>query len=306
MHKKLFCFGFGYTAKALAARLAGEGWRIIGTTMSPEKADAMRAIGVAPVVWRGDALDEAALEDATAILISTPPSDAGCPALLSAQGLIAATRDRLKWIGYLSTNGVYGDHGGAWVDEDSALKATSARARRRIVAEEAWAEFCRRHNLPLAIFRLPGIYGPGRSALDAVRNGVAKRINKPGQVFNRMHVDDIAAGLAASLHAPEQQGVYNFADDEPAPQQNVVAYACQLLSVEPTPLTEIEDAGLSEAAMGFYADNKRVSNRRMKSALEIELKYPTYREGLSNILNASSAYQSCGASLSSSAKSDCV
>jgi nucleoside-diphosphate-sugar epimerase len=289
MHKTLFCFGFGYTAKALAARLAGKDWRIIATTRSPEKTDAMRAIGVAPVVWRGDALDEAALEDATAILISTPPSEAGCPALLSAQGPIAATRNSLKWIGYLSTNGVYGDHGGAWIDEDSALKATSARARRRIAAEEAWADFCRRHNLPLAVFRLPGIYGPGRSALDAVRNGVAKRINKQGHVFNRMHVDDIAAGLAASLHAPEQQGVYNFADDEPAPQQDVVAYACQLLGVEPPPLTTIEDAGLSEAAMGFYRDSKRVSNRRMKNTLETELKYPTYREGLSAIFKDEAA-----------------
>ncbi len=288
MHKKLFCFGFGYTAKALAARLADEGWRITGTTRSPDKADAMRASGiaasgVAPVVWRGDEIDAGALEDATAILISTPPSDAGCPALLSAQGPIAAKRDSVKWIGYLSTNGVYGDHGGAWVDEDSTLKAISARAHRRIAAETAWGIFCRRHNLPLAVFRLPGIYGPGRSALDAVRSGTAKRINKQGQVFNRMHVDDIAAGLAASLRAQEQQGVYNFADDEPAPQQDVVAYACQLLGVAPPPLTAIEDARLSEAAMGFYRDNKRVSNRRMKSALEIELKYPTYREGLSDI-----------------------
>jgi nucleoside-diphosphate-sugar epimerase len=288
LHKRLFCFGFGYTAKALAARLASEGWRIIGTVRSPEKADTIRSGDVAPVVWSGDALDEAALENVTAILVSTPPSGAGCPALLSAQDAIAARCDNVKWIGYLSTNGVYGDHGGAWVDEDSALKATSARARRRIAAEAAWGIFCRRHGLPLAVFRLPGIYGPGRSALDAVRNGVAKRINKPGQVFNRMHVDDIAASLAsslaASLHAPEQQGVYNFADDEPAPQQDVVAYACQLLGVEPPPLTAIEDVGLSQAAMSFYADNKRVSNRRMKSALAIELKYPTYREGLSAIL----------------------
>jgi nucleoside-diphosphate-sugar epimerase len=284
LHKRLFCFGFGYTAKALAARLASEGWRIIGTVRSPEKADTIRSGDVAPMVWRGDALDEAVLEGVTAILVSTPPSGAGCPALLSAHDAIAARCDNVKWIGYLSTNGVYGDHGGAWVDEDSALKATSARARRRIAAEEAWAEFCERHSLPLAVFRLPGIYGPGRSALDAVRNGVAKRINKQGQVFNRMHVDDIVAGLAASLHAPKQQSVYNFADDEPAPQQDVVAYACQLLSTEPPPLTAIEDAGLSQAAMSFYTDNKRVSNRRMKSTLAIELKYPTYREGLSAIL----------------------
>ncbi len=289
MHKTLFCFGFGYTAKALAARLAGKGWRIIGTTRSPEKANALRASGATPVVLRADTLDEGALDDATAILISTPPSEAGCPALISAPGAIAANSDSLKWIGYLSTNGVYGDHGGAWVDENSVLKATTARAHRRIAAEAAWGIYCRRHGLPLTVFRLPGIYGPGRSTLDAVRDGAAKRINKQDQVFNRMHVDDIAAGLAASLHAPEQQGVYNFADDEPAPQQDVVAYACQLLGVEPPPLTAIEDAGLSPAAMSFYMDNKRVSNRHMKSTLKIELKYPTYREGLSDIFKKETA-----------------
>ncbi len=292
MHKKLFCFGFGYTAKAFAACLAGEGWRIIGTTRSQEKADAMRASGVAPVVWRGDALDKGALEDVTAILISTPPSEAGCPALLSAQDAIAAKRDNLKWIGYLSTNGVYGDHGGAWVNEASALNGQSARARQRIAGEEAWEEFCRRHKLPLTIFRLPGIYGPGRSVLDTVRAGMAKRINKQGQVFNRMHIDDIAANLAsslasslaASLCTPADHGVYNFADDEPAPPQDVVAYACQLLGAEPPPLIAIEDAALSDMAMSFYTDNKRVSNQRMKSALGMVLKYPTYREGLSAIL----------------------
>ncbi len=290
MHKTLFCFGFGYVAKALAARLADEGWRIIGTTRSQEKAGAMRAGGVAPVVWRGDDLDADALDGATAIIISTPPAEAGCPALLSANNAIAAERDTIKWIGYLSTNGVYGDHDGGWVDEDSALNGRSARARQRIAAEEAWEEFCQRHDLPLTIFRLPGIYGPGRSALDAVRTGTAKRINKPGQVFNRMHVDDIAAGLAANLRAPAKYGVYNFADDEPAPQQDVVAYACALLGLEPPPLIAVEDAGLSEAAMSFYTDNKRVSNQRMKSALAIELKYPTYREGLSAILKEEAVY----------------
>ncbi len=289
MHKTLFCFGFGYTAKALAVRLADKDWRIAGTTRSRDKAEAMRASGITPVLLQGDIIDASALEDATAIIISTPPSEAGCPALLSAQSAITEKRHSLKWIGYLSTNGVYGDHGGAWVDEESALNGKSARACRRIEAEDAWRRFCENHELPLTIFRLPGIYGPGRSALDAVRAGKAKRINKQGQVFNRMHVDDIAAGLAASLRTPMDYSVYNFADDEPSPPQDVVAYACALLNVEPPPLAAIENAGLSEMALSFYTDNKRVSNQRMKNALGIALNYPTYREGLSAILKEEAA-----------------
>jgi nucleoside-diphosphate-sugar epimerase len=194
----------------------------------------------------------------------------------------------LRWVGYLSTNGVYGDHGGALVDENSSLRPTSERARRRIQAEADWASLAAAWELPLFIFRLPGIYGPKRSALDAARAGKARRIDKEGQVFSRMHVDDIAAALCASMTRPRLYGLYNLADDEPAPPQDVVAYACRLLGLEPPPLTPIDKADLSPMSKSFYADNKRVSNKRMKKALGVALRYPTYRDGLDAIFAAES------------------
>lgn len=282
-NKTLFCLGYGFTAAALARRLKPEGWRVAGTTRSAQKAEAMRAAGVEPRLWGDGGFDPDWIAGAGALLVSTPPDDDGCPAFRAAHEAVAANRERLAWIGYLSTNGVYGDHQGAWVDEDSDLFPTTARARRRIRAEADWAGFGAEWNLPVVIFRLPGIYGPGRSALDTVRKGKARRVYKEGQVFSRMHVDDIAAALAASMAQPGAHDLYNLADDEPAPPQDVVEYACRLMGVEPPPLVPIEDADLSEMGRSFYADNKRVSNRRMKEALGVELAYPTYREGLEAI-----------------------
>ncbi len=280
----LFCLGFGYTAQALARRLRSKDWRIAGTTTSPDKAERMAGDGVTARLWGEDvSFNPAWLDEARAILISTPPGEDGCPALAAAGDAIAERRERIQWIGYLSTNGVYGDHDGAWVNEDSELRGASARSKRRIKAEADWRALAEKHDLPLTVFRLPGIYGPGRSALDTVRAGKAKRIYKEGQVFSRMHVDDIAAALEASIDTPHAYGVYNLADDEPAPPQDVVEYACGLLGVEPPPLTPIENADMSPMAKSFYADNKRVSNTRMKEALLPVLAYPTYHEGLRRI-----------------------
>jgi len=282
----LFCFGFGYTAAALARRLRREDFACAGATRSEENAAAMKADGVDAALWDGGAFDAAALENATHILISTPPDGAGCPTFRTARNAVAKRGENLKWLGYLSTNGVYGDHGGAWVDEDSGLRPSSDRARRRIRAEADWAGLAVEWALPLIVFRLPGIYGPGRSALDQVRAGKAKRVYKEGQVFSRMHVDDIAAALAASMKRPRRHDIYNLADDEPAPPRDVVEYACKLLGVEPPPLVAFEEADLSPMARSFYADNKRVSNRRMKSALAITLQYPNYRAGLDAIFKS--------------------
>ena len=282
--KRLFVFGYGYTAVALVKRLRAEdGWTFGAATRLQEKADAMAHNGIGPVIWK-EPFEDSALKDVTHTLISTPPVDEGCPTLNAAADAIAANSSNIEWIGYLSTNGVYGDHDGAWVDEASELRGASPRAQRRIAAEDAWRGFAANNAIPLAIFRLPGIYGPGRSAIDTVRAGTAKRIDKPGQVFSRMHVDDIAAALAASIHRPDAGDLFNLADDEPAPPQDVVEYACGLLGVEPPPLTPIEEADLSPMAKSFYADNKRVSNKRMKEALGVTLCYPTYREGLTAIL----------------------
>ena len=281
---KLLCLGFGYTARFFAERLRAQDWRIAGTTRSPDKLPRLRDQSVEALLWEGGAIDPSWLDGVSAILVSTPPGEDGCPAFAAASEEIAACDGAIKWIGYLSTNGVYGDHDGAWVSEDSELRASLPRSIRRIQAETQWRAFAHHHNLPVIVFRLPGIYGPGRSAIDTVRDGEAKRIYKEGQVFSRMHVEDIAAALEASLKAPRLYDLYNLADEEPSPPQDVIAYACELLGVEPPPLTPIEDANLSDMAKSFYTDNKRVSNQRMKDALQVELAYPTYREGLKAIL----------------------
>ena len=289
MTRRLFMFGYGYTARAVAERLRAESdWTFAGTARSADKAATMKDKDVNAYVWDGGDADPAWLDDATHILVSAPPEGKGCPAFHAANDAIAARSASIEWIGYLSTNGVYGDHGGAWVDEDSNLYPKTDRARRRILAEADWTALGAAYELPLIIFRLPGIYGPGRSALDAVRAGRAKRVFKEGQVFSRMHVADIAAALAASMKEPRAHDLYNLADDEPAPPQDVVEFACALLDVEAPPLVPLEEAGLSEMAKSFYADNKRVSNARMKQALGLALRYPTYREGLAAILAAES------------------
>ncbi len=283
---KLFCLGYGYTARFFAARMRAQGWRIAGTTTSPDKAAAMKENGVAAHLWGDDRFDPSWLDGVDAILISTPPGDAGCPAFNAASAAIAERAKQFRWIGYLSTNGVYGDHDGAWVNEESELRATNPRALHRIEAEESWRALASAHDLPLVIFRLPGIYGPGRSAINTVRAGKAKRILKEGQIFSRMHVEDIAAALAASMDKPMLHDIYNLADDEPAPPQEVVEFACTLLGVTPPPLVRFEDADLSPMAKSFYADNKRVSNQRLKDALDFKLTYPTYRDGLQAIAQA--------------------
>lgn len=286
MSDRLFCFGYGYTARALARRLAADGWSIAATARDAEKAAAIETDGATPVLWSDDGLAAGALDDVDAVLISTPPNETGCPSFRAGADRLAGRAEEIRWIGYLSSNAVYGDHDGAWIDETSALFPSSPRAHRRVAAGADWTAFAVERALPLVIFRLPGIYGPGRSALDTVRQGRAKRIYKEGQVFNRMHVDDIAAALHASLKNPRADTLFNLSDDEPAPPQDVIEFACELLGVEPPPLVALENADLSNMARSFYADNKRVRNTLMKDRLDIVLQYPTYREGLRAIYAA--------------------
>jgi len=276
---RLFCFGLGYSSLALAERLAG--WPIAGTTRSPEKMQALAARGIAATLFdRDQPLDPAAFADATHILSAVPPDAAGDP-VLDRHGADLA-RLRPAWVGYLSTTGVYGDRAGGWVDETSALEPVGERGRRRVAAEADW----RALGLPLHIFRLAGIYGPGRSALETVRAGRAQRIDKPGQVFSRIHVDDIAAVLAASIAQPRPGGIYNVCDDDPAPPQDVIAHACRLLGVRIPPLVRFEKATLSPMARSFYEESKRVANRRIKDELGVRLRYPDYRAGLDALLAA--------------------
>lgn len=284
MKRTLLCLGYGFTARALARRLADDGWSVRATARSAESAARLSEEGVGAFSWTEQGIEAAAFDGADAVLISTPPGAEGCPAFAAAAEWLAIKAGEIGWIGYLSSNAVYGDHGGAWVDERSALNAKSARALARVAAEAQWAGHSAEWALPLVIFRLAGIYGSGRSALDAVREGRARRIVKPGQVFNRIHVDDIARALKASIENPRAGELFNLTDDEPAPPQDVVEYACALLGVAPPPETVLEDAELSEMARSFYDDNKRVRNAAMKTRLGIDLLYPSHREGLAAIL----------------------
>lgn len=277
----------GYSARALARRLAPDGWRITGSSTSDaglarihtEGWKAVRFDGTSP----GGAPMQQAIVDATHLVVSAAPGEAGDPLLRQLSGLIAAA-PRLAWIGYLSTVGVYGDHQGAWVDEDTSLKPTSQRSRQRVVAEQAWLDFSKTSGKRVQIFRLAGIYGPGRSAIDNLRDGTARRIIKPGQVFNRIHVDDIAGTTAAAIGRPNaRHTIYNVTDDEPAPPQDVVEYAAKLLGLPVPPDIPFAEAPLSPMGRSFYAENKRVRNSRIKDDLGMTLRCPTYREGMAAI-----------------------
>lgn len=284
---RLFCFGLGYSARALAAGLIARGWSVAGTHRARES---VAAPGVEALTFDTERpLDEPgrALAGTTHLLTSVPPGEDGDPVLARHAGDIAAIQG-LRWIGYLSATSVYGDRGGAWVDESAVLSPTSARGRRRVAAEQAWLELGRAHGIPVHVFRLSGIYGPGRSALDQVRAGAARRIDKPGHLFSRIHVDDIARVLRASMASPDAGAVYNVCDDEPASSADVTAYACQLLRVDPPPLVPFEEAAraFSPMARSFWADNRRVSNAKMHAELGVTLRYPSYREGLKAIADS--------------------
>lgn len=288
---RLFCFGLGFSARALADRLiAGKGvaagWQVAGTTRSAEKAAELRAAGLEAVLFDRDRpLDPALLAGTTHVLVSIAPGEGGDPVLDRHAADIAALPN-LQWIGYLSTTGVYGDWQGAEVDETSELRGAKGRNRRRIEAEAAWLALQAEKGLPVHVFRLAGIYGPGRSALDQVRAGRARRIDRPGHLFSRIHVDDIARALLASMARPNPGRIYNVCDDAPAAAAEVTAYACELLGVEPPPLIALEDAELSPMALSFWEDNRLVSNRRLHEELGVTLAYPDYRAGLDAILAA--------------------
>jgi nucleoside-diphosphate-sugar epimerase len=279
----LFCFGLGYSAMTLARRLTAAGWTVTGTCRTTEKAALLRDMGLGAVLFdRNRPVATGALQGITHVLVSVPPDSLGDPVLARHADDIAAMPG-LAWLGYLSTTGVYGDRAGGWVDETAPQQPTGERGRRRVLAEQGWLGLWRDRGVPVHIFRLAGIYGPGRSAFDALRAGIAKRIHKPGQVFSRIHVEDVASVLIASIEKPRSGAVYNVCDDDPAPPEAVVAHAAELLGVEPPPLVPLDAAGLSPMARSFYDDNKRVSNRLIKTELGVSLRYPDFRAGLAAI-----------------------
>jgi nucleoside-diphosphate-sugar epimerase len=276
----LLCIGLGYTASTLAQRLAAEGWHIIGTAQSADGAARIRALGYDALIFDGTSPSEAlriALATATHMLVSAPPNAGGDPLLRHHAGDLART---LAWIGYLSTVGAYGDHGGAWVDETTSPKPVSTRSVQRLAAEQAWLALAGRAGIRTEVFRLAGIYGPGRGPLETVRKGTARAIIKPGQVFNRIHVEDIANTLEAAIGHPTEHTIYNVTDDEPAPPEDVLAHAAMLLGLPAPPSVDFATADLTFMARSFYSECKRVSNARMKKVLRVTLDFPTYRDGL--------------------------
>lgn len=285
---KLLIFGLGYSAARFATLHRASFASITGTVRRSEKAAALRNAGHDAIVWSGDKSRTLArvIAEASHILISTPPGEQGDPVLAALEGDLAKHRN-LRWIGYWSTIAVYGDAGGSWVDETTPCHPANARGQARLAAEQGWAQIAEATGAALHLIRLPGIYGPGRSAIDSLRDGSAKRLIKSGQVFNRIHVDDIAGATLAAANAHQRlsgRHVFNVTDNEPAPPQDVVTYAANLMGMAPPPEQDFATATLSPMARSFYGENKRVSNALTKAALGWQPRFPSYREGLASIL----------------------
>lgn len=270
MSAALFIFGYGLIGQAFADAARKAGHTIIATARTPEKRRTLRQSGLTVIDPADADAISAAVDQSHGLLITPAPSDLGCPAFAALATHIRANH----WIAYLSTTGVYGDRKGGWVFEESELRPTSAEGRRRVRAEQQWL------SKGAQVFRLPGLYGEGRNVIERLMSGTARRIHKPDHVFSRLHHDDCATALMASLKRPRAGGVYNLCDDEPAPADLVLVYAAQLCGLPLPDLISFDDPGLSGAMMRFYQDNKRVSNARAKAELGWRLTYPTYREGL--------------------------
>lgn len=282
MSDTLLLMGCGYSARRFAERHGTRFARILATARTAEKAAELQALGMDAFIFDGQTVAgdlAAALGDVSHVLSSIPPGNGqGDPAL----SVLAPSLSRapLKVLGYLSTTGVYGDRGGAWVDEATPPRPTGPRGKRRFEAENVWRAFAAERGAHVLLFRLPGIYGPGRNALVQLKAGTARRVVKPGQVFSRIHVDDLADTVAAAFAVPQAGEAWNVADDEPAPPQDVVAFAARLMGTEPPPEIPFEQAAMSPMAQSFWAENKRVANAAIKTRLGVRLSFPTYREGL--------------------------
>lgn len=285
MTERYFLFGAGYSARAFARRVAGKA-RIVGTTRSNENFDLLREAGIRPFLFDGTHVGDdlaAPLAETTHLVLSAAPGDEGDPVLSAARPLLMKGMPALQWVGYLSTVGVYGFHDGAWVDEESACRPTSKRSRQRVEAEKAWLDFGKERDVPVAILRLAGIYGPGRNGFINLERGTARRIVKPGQYFNRIHVEDIAGSLEF-LADRRIGGIFNIGDDEPAPAPDVVAFAARLMGVAPPPEIPFEEAEMTPMARSFYGDNKKVSNRKIKAS-GYRFAYPDYRTAFTRMWN---------------------
>ena len=286
--KNLFCFGLGFTGSALVREVRARGWTASGTCRENTDKDVWTGVGVQSYSFDGKEVSEAvenAAREASHVLVTIPPQkDAGDVVLKYFKKILTGS-SQLRWLGYLSTTGVYGNRDGDWMDETSELKPGFDHQRRRVEAEEQWRKLHREHQVPVHMFRLAGIYGPGRNLLQRVRQGTARRIDQPGLVFNRIHVEDVVQVLSASMDHPHPGTIYNVSDDVPSSPAEAVAFACELLHVEVPPLIALEDAELSKMGRGFYLTNKKVRNHKIKEELGVQLRYPDYKVGLRALLD---------------------
>ncbi|WFR95456.1 SDR family oxidoreductase [Rhizobium tumorigenes] len=282
MHTMIF--GCGYSGTAIAKSFSGPQNTVVGTTRTEEKRLGLERQGISGLLFDGEMLDPRLLDEmrkTTHLVQSIAPGQAGDPLIRLAGERIATLMPDLQWIGYLSTVGVYGDHKGAWIDEDTSIRPVSDRSVERVAAEDGWMSIGDKLGVPTAVLRLSGIYGPGRNAFCNLEKGTARRLVKPGQVFNRIRVEDIGA---ASRFLADRGigGIFNVTDDEPAPPQDIVAEAAKLMGIAPPPETPFETAELSPMARSFYGENKRVSNGRLK-ALDFHFSHPEYRASLAEL-----------------------
>lgn len=287
--KKIFCFGHGYVAERLSRNLLSQGWAVCSTTTSPEKQARLQKSGIECFLFdRNRTINDPyeVFGGVTHVLLSIPPDSEGDP-VFEVHGMDIAKIKSLEWAGYLSATTVYGNHDGNWIDESMPPSPDSRRGSLRRKAEEQWESLYMDEGFPLHTFRIAGIYGPGRSAIDSVRAGNARCIDKPNHVFNRIHVDDISQVLQASIAKPYPGAIYNLADDVPSPSHEVITYACQLVGIAPPPVTPFHLAEMAPIVRSFYKDNKRIRNDRIKQELGVVLRYPDYRCGLESCLESS-------------------
>ncbi|ADK99802.1 SDR family oxidoreductase [Brevundimonas subvibrioides] len=276
----LLIFGAGYLGISAAREAQRRGMTAAATSRDPARRASLEAEGIAPVDPLDDAAMQAAVVNASAILITAPPDARGCPGLRALSPALSASGAYPDWIGYVSSTAVYGDRAGGWVFEDDALNAASLEGARRVRAEADWLDAGRGMGLTVQIFRLPGIYGPGRSVVDRLRDGSARIVRKPGQIFNRVHVEDAVGGMFASIARPRPGGTYNLCDDEPSSADVVMSWAADRMGLPSPPEVEWTDPSVSDAMRRFYLDSKRISNARAKAELGWQPMYPTWREGL--------------------------
>ncbi|GGZ25503.1 NAD(P)-dependent oxidoreductase [Asticcacaulis endophyticus] len=284
MYKHALIFGYGFIGAAFAEALRADGYGISATARTANKRAELTTQGIMAIDPADPAALKIAADQATVILLTAAPNDEGCPAFTALSPiLVSAAAPRRRWIGYLSTTGVYGDRSGGWVFEDTALNPISREGQRRADAEQQWLGLGQQTGDCVTVFRLPGLYGPGRNVLERLKDGTARRIHKPGQVFSRLYDSDCATALMASVRRPRPGGIYNLCDDEPAPADDVLIYAARTYGFDMPPEIAFDDPNLSGGMKRFYAENKRVSNALAKAELGWRPQYPTYKDGLAAI-----------------------